>query len=410
MCRALLGLCREGVTVQCHMDSRVALNQAIEFVGLAQQAAELAKKEQPDLNDCMFMQGAFKRFAMDKVWLQHLVKSEGEAWEADKQGMYEKVLQRAYNRDIKQRILTKTAQEHDLIAALDMFAKNVPGEYKAGQMPPQFLHIAPRDFSSKVASSGDDILCKQVTFILSMHNMLKLAMELKSLRTVSTGGGGAEMPMDLKFAGLLSTLRSLLAESRLLAKTSCEQNVFEVPPDSEHHLTNLDGLVDSRVMGKTCLDATEEEFQRWADAWNSELDTTADKALAGIPAGWLLHKDSLLDIGKEDVVDSLIKNPKYVECAEALAKLSNYLAVTKTFKDDGCGPFVRVDVSHKCKQAVEQSVRNVPPEVCHPESRRPPGTHRRGQDVEVASRGQGCGEHGPKLRGRGRPLGMLKLM
>ena len=157
------------------------------------------------------MQRCFKDFEMDRVWVETLVVTDvdQDSFEQAKKEIQDSVLQKVYNRDLKQKILTTTSKEHNLIEELSTFAKQIPDEYKVGSLPPQFLDFVPKDFMAKVASSGDALLCKQVTFIVVFHGAVRHAAELAALRSCDIGSPSGTTTLDQHFVGLVSKLRKL---------------------------------------------------------------------------------------------------------------------------------------------------------------------------------------------------------
>ena len=358
MCRAVLGFCRAEVAPCEHIDSKTAFAQAIEFFNHVQRAKQVAQGSVVWNEDhCKFLHDVFHKFEIHNVWVQYLVKEPENPvkFTAQKECLLDRVLDVCYNLDIRRKLLSFSATKQNLQVELQTFAAHIPEEYTRGELPKEFLDFASPEFVNKVSSSGDNVLCQQVSFILAHHNMVKHAAELAALRGGALGQPGAETPIEANTVSLVSGLRVKILDATVHGKRCAQADFFSQSASAGvPHLSTLDGLLDAENLSQACLSKASAELDVWTVAWSDVVTIECEIVFRGIPDGWSLVKDTLLDDANHAIVQAMVGNQHYLAMASALATLSGYVPALKPIKSDGCGMFLSLEVSQRCKQAIEQ--------------------------------------------------------
>ena len=185
--------------------------------------------------------------------------------------------------------------------------------------------------------------------------MLKHASELAALRGGALGQAGAETPIEANTVSLVSGLRVKILDATVHGKRCAQADFFSQSASAGvPHLSTLDGLLDAENLSQACLSKASAELDVWTVAWSDVVTKECDIVFRGIPDGWSLVKDTLLDDANHAIVQAMVGNQHYLAMASALATLSGYAPALKPIKSDGCGMFLSLEVSQRCKQAIEQ--------------------------------------------------------
>jgi hypothetical protein len=135
--------------------------------------------------------------------------------------------------------------------------------------------------------------------------------------------GGKSGCLDAHHAKLVSDMRKALADATSHAPASDpadQKNVFKATPvdGKDLHVDVFDGFVDPVAFSKMALEQRNAELNLWTDGYSRLVEQLAQEIEDGIPAGWQVVKDSLLDPENAEVVKTILSNKKFIPLSTAV--------------------------------------------------------------------------------------------
>lgn len=354
--RCLLGFMRPGLTPEALLEKAPPLEQAMSLFDLVERGLKIADDARDlDLPDCAFAKQNFADFKFHESW----VAADSQAASTAVARTQRLIVDTCFSPSVQKRAFDAVTHKHGLHAAVQNFIDQLPPEYKTCEIPAMVEAIDDADLMSKLACVADPRLRSQVVYISMHHRALRAASELAQARGTGRrmGAEGGRTPCDPQHAVLVSTLRQNLAAVDVQA--GAVGDAFMAAGDGEIHLALLDGHIQpsafTEVVRKACL----AELSIWRAAWARQVDEHARAIDAGVPEGWLSVKDTLLEDANQGIVTAMLTNKNYVSMCAALAAIIHCMATLKSFRNDGCGPFLEVNVLSSATCAMENGTLTV---------------------------------------------------
>ncbi len=217
--------------------------------------------------------------------------------------------QKWYDSSVSAMVANVIARDHVFSASFKAFHDSLPVEFKSNTLPKVFQPLADRsNFDAMIDKMGDTQLKQQVSFLGAVHDLGKLADDLKQAR----GGDDGHVPelsmaTDWVMQNVLSSHKKLRLEMARPSFRMC----FHATEETGAHVQHFDNVYDSEKLAEVAFAAVEGEVHLWVEAWKVWLQDLAATICKSLPEGWTASKVSLMDDASKDVRDSLLHNEEY---------------------------------------------------------------------------------------------------
>jgi len=368
---SLQGFCSlAGAPEDLSRAARAAVKRALSMFDIIKRWDNLVEKfavGQLDRDECCFLQRSFQSFTMHDRWLDVLCDPTAADAEQERASILDQIVTKVrtkfWSQELRQHVHSLILKADGVEDAVHAFKNSLPVEYSANDLPAIFDSIDADGLISKVSSSGDAKLCKQVSFILTHHRALKSVAELAQARGRPLGRIGGSLPLNSAHVKLVSKARMELGEAVLQAKNHGAQSLFttHTDDDTEVHLAVLDGYItDTTAFAEKVKGVCSQEINLWLGLWSDTVLTNTETIEHSVPQGWQTTKETIMNAENAQVVKSLIGNADYLKLCQAVASLGEQLLDLKILATDSCGAyFTDPGLKKRSNKAIEDGTETV---------------------------------------------------
>jgi len=255
--------------------------------------------------------------------------------------------ERFYSDEVQEQAFKVLVTEYKLDELVQEFWDDVPVQYEVDDVPSSFPDLDKHAALISCASiAGDKVLASQLQYVLSFNDLLRFTMELTSLRGVEKlGMEGGEVQLTEEAVLKVNVVRDKLLACQAVCSAPGMERVFE--KHEERHCGIMDETINPKTFSNFAYRLVDYELELWRGVWVDNINAWVHTITDGIPSGWHLKKDTLLDC--EDVQESLVKNQKYPALSAAVASAASARAYFQKLTGPG---FFSVEATKALKEAI----------------------------------------------------------